>query len=112
MIYIAIVILAVFMGACTQILLKKSAGIQYGSFIRQYLNVRVVSAYCVLTLCIAVNIFAMNHGVLLKEVSILESLSYFFVPMLSMVILKERLNVRKIIAIIVIMCGVVIFFMK
>lgn len=111
MIYIALVILAVFMGACVQILLKKSAGMQHSNFIRQYLNVRVVSAYFVLALCIAVNIYAMNHGVLLKEVSILESLSYFFVPMLSMLILKEHLNARKIIAIIVIMLGVVIFFM-
>lgn len=111
MIYIVIVILAVFMSACVQILLKKSAGMQHSNFIRQYLNVRVVSAYFVLALCIAVNIYAMNHGVLLKEVSILESLSYFFVPMLSMLILKEHLNARKIIAIIVIMLGVVIFFM-
>lgn len=100
------------MGSCAQILLKKSASVHYSNFIRQYLNVRVVSAYLILALCLAVNIFAMSRGVMLKEVSILESLSYFFVPMLSMVILKERLNVRKIIAIIVIMCGVVIFFMK
>lgn len=111
MIYIALVILAVFMGACVQILLKKSAGIQHSNFIRQYLNVKVVGGYFVLTICLAINIFAMGHSVLLKEVSILESLSYFFVPMLSMLILKEHLNARKIIAIIVIMLGVVIFFM-
>ena len=111
MIYKIIVILAVFMGACAQILLKKSASMRYSNFIRQYLNVRVVSAYIVLALCLSVNIFAMSHGVMLKEVSILESLSYLFVPMLSVAILKERLNARKRIAIIVIMCGVVVFFL-
>ena len=56
------------------------------------------------------NIFAMSRGVEVKEVSIIESMSYLFVPILSFVIFNERLTWRKVCAIIVIVSGVLVFF--
>lgn len=56
------------------------------------------------------NIFAMSKGVEVKEVSIIESMSYLFVPILSFVIFKERLTWRKVCAIGVIVIGIIIFF--
>ena len=58
----------------------------------------------------ALNIFAMSHGVKLKEVSIIESLSYLFVPLLSFLIFKEKLTWTKIVAISVIIVGIIVFF--
>lgn len=58
----------------------------------------------------ALNIFAMSRGVALKEVSIIESLSYLFVPLLSFLIFKEKLTWIKIIAILVIIVGIIVFF--
>lgn len=56
------------------------------------------------------NIFAMSRGVEVKQVSIIESMSYLFVPILSFVIFKERLTWQKIIAIGVIIIGIIVFF--
>ena len=55
------------------------------------------------------NIFCLSHGVQVKEVSIMESLSYLFVP-LSWLFFKESITWRKACAIVVIMAGVVVFF--
>ena len=56
------------------------------------------------------NIFAMSRGVEVKEVSIIESMSYLFVPILSFVIFKERLTWRRVGAIVVIIIGIIVFF--
>ena len=47
---------------------------------------------------------------LVKEVSIIEALSYLFVPVLSWLFFKEKITWRKAGAIVVIMAGVVVFF--
>lgn len=111
MIYKLIVILAVFTAACAQMLLKKGATIQYPNIVRQYLNPWVIGGYTIMGLVMLVNIWAMSRGVLLKEVGIIEALSYLFVPCLSWMIFKERLSWLKIVAIAIIMCGIVVFFM-
>ena len=56
------------------------------------------------------NIFAMSRGVLVTEVSIVESMSYLFVPILSFVIFKERLTWSRVGAIFVIIIGIIMFF--
>lgn len=56
------------------------------------------------------NIFCLSHGVQIKEVSIIESLSYLFVPSLSWFFFKESITWRKAGAIAVIMAGVFVFF--
>ena len=57
------------------------------------------------------NIFAMSKGVKVKEVSIIESMSYLFVPVLSFVLFKEKLTWRRVSAIGVIIIGVLVFFL-
>lgn len=108
--YKLIVILAVFYAAGAQMLLKKAATIQYPSVIRQYLNPWVIGGYGIMGLVILVNIFAMSKGVQLKEVGIIESLSYLFVPCLSWMIFGEKLTWLRMLAIAIIMCGVTVFF--
>lgn len=120
MVYKLIVILAVFTAACAQMLLKKGASLtsvhspegegRARWFIKQYLNPWVIGGYTIMGLVMLVNIWAMSRGVLLKEVGIIESLSYLFVPCLSWMIFGERLSWMKIVAIAIIMCGIVVFF--
>lgn len=110
MIYKLIVILAVFAAACAQMLLKKGATIQYPNVVRQYLNPWVISGYTIMGLVMLVNIWAMSKGVLLKEVGVIEALSYLFVPCLGWMIFREKLSWMKMIAIGVIIIGVIIFF--
>ena len=110
MMYYFIVLLVVFSCACSQMLLKKGASIEYNSFIRQYLNPWVISGYGIMGLAVIVNIYCMSKGVQVKELSIIESLSYLFVPGLSWMLFGERITKRKALAIGLILIGVLIFF--
>ena len=108
--YYLLVILSVFAAACAQMLLKKAATKHYLSFWQQYVNPWVIGGYTILGLSMLVNIFAMRNGVLLKEASVIESLSYLFVPVLAFVFFREKITWQKIAAIGVIIVGIVIFF--
>lgn len=112
MIYKLLVILNVLVAAAAQMLLKKGAQNEYKSFAKQYLNIWVISGYCLLGLAMLSNVFALSNGVMVKEVSILESLSYLFVPCLSWMIFKEKITKKKMLAIGVIMFGVIVFFLE
>ena len=108
--YKILVVISVFAAACAQMLLKQGARKEYPTFLRQYLNPWVIGGYGIMGLSFLLNIFCMSKGVMVKEVSIIESLSYMFVPLLSFVIFKETISWRKILAIGIIMSGVIVFF--
>ena len=109
MMYI-IVISSVFLAACAQMLLKQGARQHYNIWWRQYINGWVIGGYAIMFATMMMNVVAMSRGVEVKEVSIIESMSYLFVPMLSFVIFKERLTWLKVISIGVILIGIYIFF--
>lgn len=108
--YKLLVILAVFASACAQMLLKKAANTKYENFYRQYFNACVIGGYSIFAIAMLVNIYAMNKGVQLKEVSVIESLGYLFVPCLSWMFFQEKISWRKAVAILVVMIGVFVFF--
>ncbi|MCQ2074013.1 MAG: hypothetical protein MJY77_02340 [Bacteroidaceae bacterium] len=110
MMYYIIVALSVFIAAVAQMLLKKGAMMPHTSIVREYLNPWVIGGYLIMGISLLVNVFAMSHGVKVKEVSIIESLSYLFVPLLSLLLFKEKMTARKIISILIIITGITIFF--
>ena len=105
-----IVILSVFAAACAQMLLKKAANITYPKLWRQYMNGWVIGGYAIIGLAMLANIYAMSKGVQLKELSMIEALSYLFVPSLSFMLFDERMNWMKIVAVAIIISGLIIFF--
>jgi drug/metabolite transporter (DMT)-like permease len=105
-----VVILSVFTASVAQMLLKKGASQPHGSFLKEYLNPWVIGGYALLGLSLVVNVWALSKGIQVKEVSILESLSYLFVPVLSYLCFKERLNWKKAASIAIILVGILIFF--
>lgn len=111
MIYYVLVVLAVFSAAGAQMLLKKGASMGYPSLVRQYLNPWVIGGYAIMGCSLLLNVFCMSRGVQLKEMGGIESLSYLFVPLLSWFFFKENVTWKKVGAIVVIMVGVVVFFM-
>ncbi len=111
MMYYLLVIISVLSAAGAQMLLKQGAKKHYASFLRQYLNPWVISGYGIMGCSLLLNIFCLSRGVLVKEISIIESLSYLFVPLLSWLFFKEKITLRKAGAIAVIMVGVVVFFL-
>ena len=110
-IYYMLVIFGVLLASVSQILLKTSASKDHSSFIKEYLNGKVIGGYSLLLLSLLLDLCAMHYGVLAKEVSSIESLSYLFVPLLSWFFLRERISKMKCVAIGLIMTGVVVFFM-
>lgn len=108
--YYLLVISSVFLAACAQMLLKQGARQQYDIWWRQYINGWVIGGYAIMFATMMMNIYAMSRGVEVKEVSIIESMSYMFVPILSFIFYKERLTWRKVCAIGVIVIGIIIFF--
>ena len=109
--YYLLVIVSGLAAACAQMLLKQGARQQFPSFLRQYLNPWVIGGYGIMGASLLLNIFCLSRGVQVKEVGIIESLSYLFVPLLSWLFFKEKVTWRKAGAIVVIMAGVVVFFM-
>lgn len=108
--YKLLVILAVFAAAGAQMLLKQGAKKAYPSFWRQYVNPWVIGGYGIMGASMLLNIFCLSRGVQMKEVSIIESLSYLFVPCLSWLFFKEEVSLCKVGAIGIIMMGIVVFF--
>ena len=95
--YYALVVFDVFIAALAQMLLKSSSMSDHKSFIFEYLNPKVIGAYSIMVLSLLLNIYALNHGVLLM-------------PLLSFLFFKEKITWRKAVAIGVIMTGVIVFF--
>lgn len=110
MMYYLLVIGSVFAAACAQMLLKQGARKEYASWWKQYLNPWVIGGYGIMACSLVLNIWCMSKGVQVKEVSVIESMSYLFVPLLAFMLFKEKLSMRKICAIAVIITGVIIFF--
>lgn len=110
MIYYICVVTGIFACSLSQLLLKRSANGKHGSLIGEMINPMVIAAYGIFLCSLLVNIWAMSHGVQLKEMAMLESLGYVFVPLSSVVLLKEKVNRRMVYGIILIMIGIVVFY--
>ncbi len=67
-------------------------------------------AYAIFFLALLVNIWAMSKGVQLKEMAMLESLGYVFVPILSFLVLKEHITLRTICATLMVVLGIFVFY--
>lgn len=74
------------------------------------MNGWVIGGYAIMFGTMVMNIFAMSKGVQIKELSIIESMSYLFVPALSFIVFQEKLTWRKILAIAIIITGIIVFF--
>lgn len=57
------------------------------------------------------NIFCMSRGVQVKEVSVMESMSYLFVPVLAFLFFGEKQTKKQVFAVCIIILGMMVFFM-
>lgn len=106
-----VVIGSLAIASLAQMALKKGATVKYPSFIREYLNVWVIGGYALMFLSMLIDILAVSHGVQVKELSTMESISYLFVPMLGRLFFGEKISLKKMGAIALILAGVVVFFL-
>lgn len=108
LIYSGIYILGVIVSAVAQILLKKSADVKRESKIKEYLNFKTIFAYGIFFAATLCTVFAYKY-VPLSMGPILGTTEYVFVAVLSYSLLKEKISKRKLIGLITIIIGVLIF---
>lgn len=101
---------SVILASVSQILLKKSAQKEHGSFIKEYLNPLVIIGYGLMVAATLTTIAA-YQGMDYKNGPIIESLGYILVMILSYFLLKEKVTKKKILGYILILAGVVVFYL-
>lgn len=106
--YIMILLTGVFIGSVSQVLLKKSAMKDYESKIKEYLNPLVIFAYFLFVITTLLSILA-YRGIDVSHGLILESTSYIYVTVWGIKIFKEKIDLKKIIALVLIIVGSIVF---
>ncbi len=105
---IIIYLFMTFISSIAQILLKKSALKTHTSMVKEYLNPYVLFAY-VLIFSTMMSLIYVYKFIPLSLGPIIESTGYIFVSVLGYFYLGERMNQKKILGIIFIVMGVIIF---
>lgn len=77
--------------------------------IQKYVNARVIVAYVLLFATVFLSMFAMRY-LPYKYGSVLASLSFVFVLILGRIVLHERIGMIKLIGIILIILGTIVFY--
>lgn len=106
--YIVIFVVSVLISSVSQVILKKSADREHGSVLAQYLNPPVIGAYTLFFLSTLVTVYAFKY-VPLSMGPILESLAYVFVGVLGVFVLHERVTLRGVVGMGLIVAGVIVF---
>lgn len=106
--YVIVMLLGVFLSSVSQVMLKKAAEKEYRSRLREYLNPLVISAYAIYVLTTLMTVYA--YKVLpLSTGSVLAASGYIYVTVFGTLIFKERITVKKILALGMIIGGIVIY---
>ena len=106
--YSAILLLGTFISSISQVILKKAAQKSYPSRIKEYLNFPVIFAYSLFVLTTLMCIFA-YRVVPLSFGPVLESTSYVYVTIFGVLIFKEKINRKKILALGLILAGIFVY---
>lgn len=108
--YYLLGILSVTVASFSQILLKKGALQKYDSFVKEYLNVWVITGYLLMFASVFLTMIV-YRGMDFMNVPVLEAIGYVLVPVLSYLFFKEALTHRKILGIACILVGIIIYYM-
>lgn len=109
LIYSLILLVSVLISSISQAMLKKSANKTYTTVIKEYLNPLVIVAYIIFFASTLLTVFAYKY-VPLSLGLILETTSYLYITIFSVTIFKEKLNRNKLGSMIIILCGIIIFY--
>lgn len=107
-IFYAIMGFGVLIASISQMLLKKAAQKQYSHWIRQYLNPLVISGYFIMVLSTVCTVIAMRR-IPLTTTPIWNSSGIIFVAILGSIFFKEKISRKKLLGLIIVIAGIVIF---
>lgn len=106
--YLLLMFGATFFTAISQVLLKQSAEKEHKSWIFEYLNWRVITAYGISFSVLLLNTYAYTK-VDMKYGAVIDTFSYVFVMVLSYLILKEKFTKGQLIGNLMIITGVMVY---
>lgn len=107
-IYSCIMVFSALVSSISQIMLKKSAQKKHDSKLKEYLNPFVLIAYILFVTCTLISILALKV-VPLSMAPILEATGYIFVSILGYWFLNEKLTVKQLIGMFLIIIGIIIY---
>ena len=106
--YVLVMLLGVFLSSVSQVMLKKAAEKKYPSRLKEYLNPLVISAYAIYVLTTLMTVYA--YKVLpLSTCSVLAASGYIYVTIFGATIFKEKITVKKVLALGLIIGGIVVY---
>ena len=108
--YIIVWIISVLISSVAQVMLKAEADKKHESRLKEYLNPMVITAYGIFFLSTFLTMYALKY-VPLTYSPIIEPLSYIFVPVLGVLVLKEKISRRRVLGIAVMLVGIAVFSM-
>lgn len=108
-IYYLLGVCSVIIASFSQVLLKKSAMNQYDSFIREYLNIWVITGYFMMFASVFLTMIV-YRGMDYMNVPVLEAIGYVLVPVLSYFFFKEGLTKKKCLGVACILIGVFVYY--
>ncbi|MBQ7679293.1 MAG: multidrug ABC transporter [Butyrivibrio sp.] len=108
--YIGLMLFAQLLASVSQLLLKKSADKEYGSFLRSYLNLLVIGGYGLLVVSMFLSIVCYG-GMPYMYVVIIEPVSYVMVMLLARLFFQEKLTARKLLGMTLILGGILVFYL-
>ncbi len=106
--YAGLLLLGVFLGAVSQVMLKKAALKNYPSKLKEYLNPLVVTAYVIFVGTTLISVYA-YRVVPLSLGPILEATGYIYVTIFGIAIFRENINIRKISGLLLIIAGITVY---
>lgn len=107
-VYLLMAVASVLTAGISQIFLKKGAMRPHISFIRDYLNVPVVCGYGLMFASVLVTMFA-YRGLEYMSIAVIEAIGYIWVPVLSYFFFKEKFTRNKVVGILIILVGIVVY---
>jgi drug/metabolite transporter (DMT)-like permease len=108
--YVIAALTGVTIASFSQILLKKSSTRTYPSWIREYLNPFVICGYGLMFMAMLFSTFAYS-GLDYTNVPLLESCGYITVMVLSYFFFKEKITLRKVAGMTIILIGIAVYYL-
>lgn len=106
--YVGVFLFGVFISSVSQVLLKKAAQKDYPNAIAQYLNPLVVFAYAIFLASTLLSVLAYSK-IPLSLGPVLEATGYLYITAFGVLIFKEHLTKKKVLALGLIVAGICIY---
>lgn len=103
-----VMLFGVFVASVAQVLLKSAAMKTYESRIKEYLNIRVIVGYGMMLFCTLCAIYA-YRAIPISMGTVLDATGYIYVTLFGYIIFKEKINSRRIAALILIVAGIAVY---